>query len=235
MFGVRFALHTYENRGSMSIEQLISPTVPILTPSDTGNKALALMEENKLSQLPVVADDQYIGLVQEDDVINEEEPDGKLATAEIVNFKPAVINGAHPYDALRIVNQMNLTVLPVVDSEHKYLGAITKDTLLKYITETSGMEVTGGIIVLEIAPHNYSLYQIARICENEDVTIISSQMHTTADDMMEVTLKTNRTSLDAVVSSLERHNYTIKAVYGDQKNQEDVMDKYNLLMNYLNM
>ena len=96
------------------------------------------------------------------------------------------------------------------------------------------LDAAGGIIVLEIAPHNYSLYEIARICENEDVTVISAQMHAIGE-MMEVTLKTNRTALDAVVSSFERHNYLVKAVYGDQKNQEDVMDKYNLLMNYLNM
>jgi len=219
----------------MSVEQLISPTVPILNPSDTGSKVLELMEECKVSALPVVAEDHYQGLIQENEVMDWDDPDTELGTKDFSHFKPAVINIAHPYDALRIVNQMDLSVLPVVDSEQKYLGSVTKDTLLKYITETSGLEAIGGIVVLEIAPHNYSLYQIARICENEDVTIISSQMHATPDGMMEVTLKTNRTSLDAIVSSFERHNYTVKAVYGDQKNQEDVMDKYNLLMNYLNM
>ena len=218
----------------MSVEQLISPIVPTLSTSDNGTKALDLMDENKFSQLPVVAQEVYVCLVQEDRILDEGLEDTELGHGELTNFKPAVINIAHPFDALRLLNQLNLSVLPVIDAEQKYLGSITRETVLKYVTETSGIDAAGGIIVLEIAPHNYSLYEIARICENEDVTVISAQMHAIGE-MMEVTLKTNRTALDAVVSSFERHNYLVKAVYGDQKNQEDVMDKYNLLMNYLNM
>ena len=219
----------------MNIERLISPLVPTLTPSDSGNRALELMEENNLTQLPLVEDDYYLALVQESEIMDWDNQATKLSDSGRLSYKPAIPISAHPFDALRITNQMNLSVLPVVDFENKYLGAITRETLLKYITETSGLDNPGGIIVLEMLPRNYSLYQIARICENEDVSILFSQVYTTPDGMLEVTLKTNRTSLEAVASSFERHEYRVKEVYGDQKNIEDVMGKYNLLMNYLNM
>ena len=54
----------------MVIEQLISPIVPTLLPSDTGNRALTLMEENIFTQLPLVMEDQYMALVQETDVLD---------------------------------------------------------------------------------------------------------------------------------------------------------------------
>ncbi len=219
----------------MSMTRLIAPLVPTLSLSDTGTRALALMEENKLTQLPVVSDDNFVALVQEDDLIDWNTPDSELSEAHFLTDKNAILSSAHPYEALRALTQMNLDVLPVVDFEQRYLGAVTKESLLKYISESNGYEATGGIIVLEIAPHNYSLYQIARICENEDVTILNSQVYTTPEGMLEVTLKTNRTALEAVVSSFERHEYRVKEVFGDQKNMEDVMGKYNLLMNYLNM
>ncbi len=219
----------------MSIVRLISPLVPTLAPSDTGNRALALMEENNLLQLPVVADDNYIGLVQENEMLDWDDADNALEGTAFLNFRPAIPLGGHPYEALRIINQMNLSVLPVIDNENKYAGSVTRDSLLKYMAEKSGLDGPGGIIVLEMEANNYSLYQIARICENEDITIINSQMYTTPEGRLEVTLKTNRTSLDPVVSSFERHQYTVKEVYGDQKSMEDVMGKYNLLMNYLNM
>ena len=133
------------------------------------------------------------------------------------------------------MHQMNLSILPVVDNEQKYLGAITKDSLLKYIAERSGLDTPGGIIVLEIAPRNYTLYEIARICENEDVMIVNTQVYTNENGLMEVTLKLNRTVLDAVVSSFERHKYIVKQVYGSENNNEDIESKYNLLMNYINM
>ncbi len=219
----------------MSLELLISPIVPTLSPTDTGFRALALMEENNLSQLPMVGEDHYMALVQENDVLDWKEPQSAISTASFVNYRPAIGAGAHPFEALRLIHDLNLSVLPVVDNEQKYLGTITIDTLLKYITENSGLNNTGGIIVLEVAPRNYTLYEIARICENEDVIITNTQVHTNEQGMLEVTLKLNRTVLDAVVSSFERHNYTVKEVYGTETNNEDIVGKYNLLMNYINM
>ena len=67
------------------------------------------------------------------------------------------------------------------------------------------------------------------------MVITNTQVHTNEQGMLEVTLKLNRTVLDAVVSSFERHNYTVKEVYGTETNNEDIVGKYNLLMNYINM
>lgn len=218
----------------MNVEQLISP-VPTLMPGDTGNKALDLMEESNLPELPVVSEDNYIALVQENDVLDWTKPDSALSSADFLNYKPAIIASGHPFEAIRLTHQMNLSVLPVVDNDQKYIGCVTKDGLLKYISENSGIDTPGGIIVLELSPRNYTLYEIARICENEDVMILNLQVHTNGQGMLEVTLKMNRTSLDAVVSSFERHNYHVKDVYGEKNSSDDLRDKYDLLMNYLNM
>ncbi|HXS38368.1 MAG TPA: CBS domain-containing protein [Flavipsychrobacter sp.] len=221
----------------MLIQQLISPIVPTLMLTDTGSRALYLMEENNLSQLPLVVEEQYMALIQENDVLDWNTPESQLSLADFLNYKPAVFATGHPYDALRIAHQQNLSIVPVVDNDNKYLGAITRDELLKYITENSGLNNPGGIIVLEMEPKNYTLFEIARICENEDVIIISTQLNTNNQSgTVEVTLKTNRTDLRAVVASFERHNYKVKEVYGE-KNQDhdDVLDRYNLLMNYINM
>jgi len=219
----------------MNLEQLISPSIPTLSGSDSGTRALDLMQDNNVSQLPLVTDDQYVALIQENDVLDWDEPQTPLEKSDLLNYKPAMSIMAHPFEALRIFDQMNLSILPVVDNDHKYLGSITKDSLLKYITENSGILNPGGIIVLEIAPRNYTLYDIARICENEDVIILNLQVHTNEQGMLEVTLKLNRSGLDAVVSSFERHEYKVLEVYGEQVNKEDITDKYRLLMNYLNM
>ena len=219
----------------MNVDHLVSPSVPILSPEDTGDSALATMEENNLTQLPVVSDDHYIALVQENDVLRWKEPQAELNTADFINYKPAIMASAHPYEAIRIMHQMNLSVLPVIDGEHKYIGAVTPDTVLKYVAEKSGIVNPGGIIVLEIAPRNYTLYEIARICENEDMMIVNMQLNTNEQGMLEVTLKLNRSGLEAVVSSFERHSYHVKEVYGEEAYNEDIEGKYNLLMNYINM
>ena len=218
----------------MNTEQLISP-VPALHPDDSGNKALALMEENNLTQLPVVNEDNYLALVQESDLLDWHTPDSALSQAGFLHFRPAILGSGHPFEAMRLAHDMDLSVVPVLDHEQKYMGAITKDGLLKYITENSGIETPGGILVLEIAPRDYTLVEIARICENEDVMIVNTMVHANAAGNLEVTLKLNRSSIDAVVSSFERHGYHVKEEYGEINTDEDVTGKYNLLMNYINM
>lgn len=215
--------------------RLLSPVVPTLLPTDTVARALNIIEDSRITMLPVVADDNYLGLVKEDELLEWDNQDDTVEHTFSIAYKPALLISAHPTEALRIMNQLSLDILPVVDMEQKYKGAVDRESLLKYLAETSSFEVPGGIVVLEIKPHNYSLYEVARLFENEDVMILNAQLTTTADGTMELTLKTNRTALEAVISSLERHEYKVKEVYGDQKNMEDVMEKYNLLMNYLNM
>lgn len=218
----------------MNIDQLISP-IPTLSPDDTGDKAMDVMAENNLTELPIVDQDNYIALIHESDLLNWNNTSDKLGSSDSLTYKPAVLGSGHPFEAMRLMNQMNLSVLPVVDSDHKYLGAVTKDSMLKYITEHSGIDTPGGIIVLEIAPRNYTLPEIARICENEDVMIMNMQASVNERGMLEVTLKVNRSVLDAVVSSFERYKYHVKEVFGEHNNGEDITGKYNLLMNYLNM
>ena len=219
----------------MNIDQLISPLVVALLPGDTGSHALEVMEECRFPELPLVKEDSYVALVQEHDMLEWGTPEEPLSKAEFLHYRPAIAASSHPFEALRIMNQMSLSVLPIIDHEQKYVGCATRDTLLKYLAENSGVDNPGGIIVLEILPRNYTLYEIARICENEDVIILNLQVHTNEQGMLEVTLKLNRSSLEAVVSSFERHSYRVKEVYGDETKKDDITDKYNLLMNYLNM
>ncbi|HTN47140.1 MAG TPA: CBS domain-containing protein [Flavipsychrobacter sp.] len=219
----------------MTIGQLISPSVPQLALSDTGSKALSLMEENNITQLPLVNEGKYISLVGEDDVMDWVTPESPLSAADFLEYKPAVFAQGHPFEALRVANRQHLSVVPVIDAENNYLGSITQEDLLKYITENSGLDNPGGIIVIEVAPRDYSLSEIARICENEEVSIISLQLHNGADGKIEITLKTNRANLSALANSFERRSIIVKEVYGEQQNQDDLMDRFGLLMNYLNM
>jgi CBS domain-containing protein len=220
----------------MEIEQLISPIVPTLIPTDTGSRALFLMEENNLTQLPLISQDKYMALVQENDVLDWATPESPLNKANFLNYRPAVFANNHPYEALRVAHQQNLAIVPVVDTENTYLGSITRDDLLKYMTENSGVDNPGGIIVIELDPRDYSLSEIARLCESEEAIIISTQLATNkTTGKIEVTLKTNRTDLQGLAASFERHNYSVKQVYGEQTHYEDVLDRYQLLMNYINM
>jgi len=219
----------------MNLALLTDKTIPVLSPEDTVEKALGIMDEAKLSGLPVVSDDDYIAFATEDTLLEHSDPLQTLSAAGLLAYKPSISTQAHAFDAITILQQTSLPLLPVIDADYKFMGCITTEHLLAYIANSSGIANPGGILVLEISPRQYSMYEIARICENEDVIILTMHTHTNERGMLEITMKLNRTVLDGVVSSFERHNYHVQEVYGKDTNNEDIIGKYNLLMNYINM
>ena len=221
----------------MLIQQLISSNIPTLHPGDTGTHALALMDEIELESLPLISDDgHYVALAKETDLLDWNAPETPLSSAYFLHFRPAVTLSAHPYEALRIANASNLDVVPVVEGDSHYVGSVSREDLLQYLATASGLDNPGGIIILEVSPQDYSLWDIARILENEGVLILSSHLQNKVDTgMLEVTLKTNRTDLQGAVQAFERHDYNVKQVFGDTESSEDMVSRYNLLMTYINM
>lgn len=220
----------------MSIQSIITYDIPTILPTDTGDTALRLMEENNIQQIPVVAEEQYLALVKEEDMLEWDNPGQPLAETDYLRYSPAVFAGGHAFEALRAVHSQHLSLIPVTDEQNKYLGCATLETITNYLAEHCGADNPGGVIVLEMNPLDYSLVQVARICESEDITILTANLYTNrATNKLELTLKTNRSNLDLLAATYERFGYTVKEVYGERVSRDDMMDRYNLLMAYLNM
>ncbi|MFT4022472.1 MAG: CBS domain-containing protein [Flavihumibacter sp.] len=49
-------------------KELISASLPVLSPKDPVYRALQLMDDTHMAQLPVVDEERYIGLVAENDL-----------------------------------------------------------------------------------------------------------------------------------------------------------------------
>ncbi|HEY8914916.1 MAG TPA: CBS domain-containing protein, partial [Chitinophaga sp.] len=65
----------------MLARDLIS-TVPVLHPMDSGSRALRLMNEYHLTQLPLVLENKYLAMVEEDDILDLEDPETLLENME---------------------------------------------------------------------------------------------------------------------------------------------------------
>jgi hypothetical protein len=50
-----------------------------------------------------------------------------------------------------------------------------------------------------------------------------------------VTIKTNRTDIQSLVSTFERYNYTIAEIYSIENNENDLQQNYNALMHFMNI
>lgn len=77
---------------------------------------------------------------------------------------------------------------------------------------------------------------MAQIVEADNAQILSSYVQSFPDSTkLEVTLKINKTELSGIISSFERYNYQVQAVFNNTKADDGTEDRFNSFMNYLNI
>ncbi|GAA4797260.1 CBS domain-containing protein [Olivibacter ginsenosidimutans] len=221
----------------MTTGELIKNDIYPVRTGDTLPYLLDRMAEYKVSQLPVVQGNFYLGLVFEDDLL---EHVGEISLEAIASKHALqiifVFESQHVYDALRLFQVHHLDLLPVVDEQQQYKGVISQENLIDYLSESLVSDEQGGIIVLEIGNRDNSLAHIAQIVESDNTQILSSSVRSFPDSTrLEVTLKLNRTDISSIVASFLRHDYIVKAIYNDRREYDTTMDRYDQLMKYLDL
>ncbi len=219
----------------MLAKQLISPSVPALSLTDSADKAIALMEDNHITQLPLLNGDIYLGIVEEEDLLDWDNSFKTFVDAPVSYITPFVMETAHAYVAAKLIKDQQLKILPVLNEQQLYIGCITQETIFNYLSDGIQSKEGGGIIVLQVTQYNLSISQIARIFESEDVNILSILVHNIEDTGMLVTIKTNKQDLRAIVATLERLGYIIDQLHSTINDGQVLKDNFDGLMRYLNI
>jgi len=220
----------------MIAKDIISECIPPLKTSDTGSQALKWMNELRVLHLPIVNNRQFLGLISEEDIIDLSQPDEPIGNHTLSLTKPFVNYNRHIYDVIKAVADLNLSIIPVLDEDEKYLGVITLEDLVKNLASISSVQEPGGIIVLEVAEHDYQLSEIARIVESNSALILSSYITSGKESSkVEVTLKMNQVDLKHIVATFERFDYKIIDTFQVSDTFDTLKERYDSLMKYLDI
>lgn len=220
----------------MLAKELISGEIQPLQVSDKAVIALHWMDEFRISLLPVVDGELYVGLVSEEAIFNLGNFEEPLSMVPLAILGTAVDQHQHVFDVIRNASSLKLSIVPVVDAAGNYLGVITQQAMIDYMAKLNAVENPGGIVVLEVAQNNFSLAEIARIAEADEARVLSANVVSSPDSsLIEVTIKFDRLNIQQVIQSLERHGYRTKASFFEKDSAEDLHDRYNSLMNFLNI
>lgn len=215
---------------------LISEEIPPLKQSDSGITALNWMEDFKISHLPVIKDQKYLGMISEEDVLDQNDETAEIGSNRIELNKLFVHQYEHVYEVISRMSTGKLRLMPVLGEEAQYLGCITLDTIIEKISHLAAMKDPGGILQLELNINDYSLSEIANIVESNGAKILSSYIFTHDDSTkMDVTIKINQTDLSAIIQTFERYNYTVAASYHKSEMEAEVKRKFDAFLHYLNM
>ncbi|MDP2424566.1 MAG: CBS domain-containing protein [Bacteroidales bacterium] len=220
----------------MIARELITATIVPLKTSDTGLEALNWMDEYRVSHMPIVNNSDFLGLISEEDIYALNSYEEPVGSHHLSLTKPYLDESQHIFDVFRIMSELQLTLVPVLDDKNHYLGVITTEELLKKFASISSLRNPGGVIVLERNTNDYSLTEIAQIVESNDAKVLGIFITSNPDSTrMEISIKVNRLDLGPILQTFNRYNYIIKASYGEDTYYDILKDRYDLLMTYLNI
>jgi len=221
----------------MISKQLLSSAITPVKSTESGSDALYYMDEFKVSCLPVLSGQQYLGLICEPDIFSLSDPDMPLCDQK-VPYKLVYVNeNQHVFDVIKIMTAEKIPILPVLDDKKNYTGCISVVKLAEHFGKFTAIDHPGAVLILELNQNDYVLSQIAQIVESQDTKILSLYVSSEKDSTkMELTIKVNKREIQSLVKTLNRYNYFIKETFTeDEEMYNDLLDRYDALMNYLNI
>jgi acetoin utilization protein AcuB len=215
------------------IKDFISNEVPTLKPGDTVRQAMEMMEEFKVTHLPVMANGRHLGLMSERSL--EACEDDALPIQGLELDLSQLLPDQHVFEAMALMDERHLSLLPVVNEEGIYLGHVKAKNVISAFAKTQAVGATGSIVVLEMDARDYSLAEISRLVESNGVKILSAMLTANRESaMVEVTLKMNKEDIQAVIQTFERYDYRVKAFFHAPKHADDLQRRFEAFMKYLN-
>lgn len=221
----------------MLAEKLISDSLTSVSSAETGKKALYAMDVYRVSHIPVVNETKFLGLVSDKLIYDLNLLDLPIETQLDKLNTSHVHREQHIFEVAILMYKLKLSVLPVLDTDHYYLGAITLYDLARRFAKLFSLEEIGGVIVLEMNVNNYSLAEISQIVESNNIKILScflDRKHGTNN--LDVILKLDNDELSPLIQAFIRYDYNVKAVYLDQSELKDLYkDRFDLFMKFMNI
>ncbi len=220
----------------MLAKELVSDAVITIKTSDTVAQALLWMDEYKVSHLPIVNDEEFLGLISESDLAITQNHEDAIGSLSLSLSNAYVSHNQHIFEVLKMASLLKLSIVPVLNENKQYLGVITLNLIVKSLAELSSSINPGGIIVLDINENDYSMSEIAQIIESNDAKILSFYIRSHSDSTkIELTLKINKIDISSVLQTFNRYNYQVKASFFESDALDDLYDRYQSLMRYLDI
>ena len=220
----------------MKASEIISEVIPPLVHTDSGEKALLWMDEFQVNHLPVLKNGNFVGVLSESELLDQADLEPTLDELFQHLPRPFVFADAHLFDILKHFSLFKLTALPVLDRQEQYLGVISSQDLLQLLAQSTGVKEIGSVLVLEMDANNYALSQIAQIVESNQAKILNLFVNSEPDSTkIQVSLKINQQNLSSIIRTFERYDYNVLASYQAEDQHNELQERYDELMLYLNM
>lgn len=129
------ALENFTNQKSLKAKDIMKTRIKTINQHDTLKKAIAIMKDSGISQLPVLNDGKNVGVLSEKDIIDAFNKNIKLNSKtkvfELMDDALPAVGGETPIKLLSDLLDHNQAVL--ISKSGRIIGIVTKSDLLKNV------------------------------------------------------------------------------------------------------
>jgi len=187
------------------------------------------------SHLPVVDEKLFYGAISREEV--------EMITTKKVQLND-LKNLIEPFYATENMNWFevlenfathNTNLMPVLNSDKKYIGYYELDDFLNIFKCTPFLHEEGVILVVAKNINDYSFSEISQIVESNNATLFGAFVSKIDNEMAQITLKLSLHDINNTLHSFRRYNYQILNEFEKDKYLEELNDRSNYLQKYLNI
>jgi|LGOV01.1.fsa_nt_gb CBS domain-containing protein len=218
----------------MQVKEYLTNDFKPLSSKDSTEVARFLFESYSYDFLPVVENGVLIACLPSDfDLVGDE----KYFVSDYINLNEAffVQKEANLFDALRVSGIHDSNLVPITNENNQYLGYVTQYDIMSNLSNTPFFSELGGVIVVKKSVKEYAISELAQIVESENAKIMGVFVSDYIGDDVVLTIKINMLRLGTIEASLQRYGYTIVESYHENKIVDDLQDRYDSLMSYLDI
>jgi acetoin utilization protein AcuB len=217
----------------MNCGSFIIQSIPTLKLSDSVGMARDCMEDAGFEQLPVVDEGNLKGLLYLSDILAYN--DTHVLSDLMERFANIFVRDQDFFlTAMNKMHEFQVQCMPVINITEEYIGAISIQRISDAAVEYLSAAEPGGIIILQMTPHQFSISELGRIIESNNAKIIHMTTWTekTTGELM-VAMKVNKIDIQDILASFERYQFTVYQYYGENLSEQTLKNNFDNLMNYL--
>lgn len=199
-----------------------------------GEGAIEKMEEDQVNSLPVIQDDKLLGYIFQEDLLDKDSMKDDLRALIKPAPNPARLHAnQHIYEILALMEKNRLDTIAVESEAGQFLGVVSHKSILEKLGQVTSFKGFGAIIVVEMRSVDYSLAEITRLLEYNDVKIMGLLVVEGENNMLDLHMKLNTTILKNTIATLERYDYKVVATYSREDVLDNLEERYRSFMKYL--
>ena len=138
-------------------------------------------------------------------------------------------------DVLETFAQNSSNIMPVLNAKNDYLGYYELNDIITLFNQTPFFAEDGGTLVIEKGLDDYSFSEISQIVESNKGKLLGAFISKMQNNLVQFTLKIGNASLNDIIQTFRRYNYSIISGHEDDSYIENLKERSDYLNKYLNM